>query len=314
MLFDGSHRLFHGSTGMPQLCDSTYSLLAAERILTTGSANLRESIPDDPEIRGKMQGYVASGGLPYQFVHHADLRRPGEPPAIYYGYPLGSTFLSLPLLKHYLNRGLTVIRSDGSPNLDVESLLQQRIACWVSAAVVVLFYVIARFFCSPLLAALLALGFGLGSPVWSTMSRSLWSHTWMVFWLCIAVVLLLIAKRRETKTWISRSLLGVGLGTALLRHGGDAAARRPVRRADPVPSPSAIGGSRGDAHHRGAAWTAGFVGRKRVRLRHTDAAERVRTPTPSTGTMCSHASPGWSHRRRGACWCTARTCSCWAEC
>ena len=213
-VFEISHRIYRSSTGLPQLCDSTYSLLAAEKILTTGSANLREHISADVEVRKQMHGYTPSSDLPYQFITHAAPQ--ASQAAIYYGYPLGSTFLSMPLLKYYLaKRGMTVVREDGQPNLEAEALLQQRIASRVSAATTALFYVVARFFCPPLLAAVLALGFGLGSPVWSTLSRSLWSHTWMVFWLTAAIALLVWSNRRDVKTWASSIPLGIGLGTAL---------------------------------------------------------------------------------------------------
>lgn len=209
LLFAGTDWVFRNSPGLPQACDSTYSLIVAEKMLTVHSADLSDTIPSDPTVRCCMHGYVQATDLPYQFVRH------GNPPAVYYGYPLGSTILSLPFVQHFVTgRGLTLLRPDGTPNLDTEGPFQQRIASRVSAAIVAMFYIIARFFCSPFVAALLALGFGLGSPVWSTLTRALWSHTWMVFWLSAAIVLLLIARRREP-TFLSDSLLGLGLGTAL---------------------------------------------------------------------------------------------------
>jgi len=214
--FKISYRIYRESTGLVQLCDSAYSLLVAEKVLATGSTDLRETLSADPAARRKMQGFAPAGDLPYHFTYHVDPRHPEQPAAIYYGYPVGSIFLSLPFMKQYEEKGgASMVNPDGVPNLEAESLLQQKIACRIVAATVVLFYIIARFFCSPFVAFLLTLGFGLGSPAWSTLSRSLWSHTWMVFWLSAAIVLMLMAKRRESIRWASSLPLGLGLGTAL---------------------------------------------------------------------------------------------------
>jgi len=216
LLFWGAHAAYRAATGYVQNCDSAYSLVAAEKLLSEHTLDLSGCVPADPDTRRALYGYAPGHDLPYQFARHADPRRPAAPPRVYYGYPLGSTVLSLPFVANLgVRRGLSTLHPDGTANLAVEELLQLRIAARVAAATVVLFYVIARFFCSPAVAFLIAAGFAVGSPVYSTLARALWSHTWMVFCLSAAVVLLLGRRRVERPTWRTDLLYGTALGTAL---------------------------------------------------------------------------------------------------
>jgi hypothetical protein len=215
-LFWGTHAAYRASTGHVQNCDSVYSLIVAEKLLNEGTVNLAGCVPADSAARHAMQGYSPGQDLPYQFIHHANPNRPGEPPAIYYGYPLGSSILSLPFVKYAESRsGLSLLLPDGRPNTAFEDQLQLRIAANVCAGMIVLLYVMCRFFCSPLVSALIALGFAFGSPVWSTLARSLWSHTWMTALLSGAIVLILARKRNDGATWRTDLGYGIALGTVL---------------------------------------------------------------------------------------------------
>jgi hypothetical protein len=260
LLFWTTSAVFRGSTGHIQNCDSTYSLVVSEKLLGDGTVNLRDCIPDDPVARQTMQGYAGGHDLPYQMVRFSDPRAPGERPAVYYGYPLGSSILSIPLVYYYgPMRGLSTLHPDGRPNLAIENLLQLRIAARISAAIVVLFYLIARFFCSPLVSLLIAAGFAFGSPVWSTLSRALWSHTWMVFCLSVAILLVLVRRRMQATSWKQELLLGTALGTALFWV--------LLVRAHGIFSAAAIGCYLALHHRRllfstlaiGGIWTAAFV-------------------------------------------------------
>jgi hypothetical protein len=206
-LFWGAHAVYRGSDGVVQLCDSAYSLVVAQKWLDEKTLDLSSCLPSDPTLRKDMPGFLPDGGMPYHWTKRGN--------AIYYGYPLGSTILSLPFVERYHSRGLTLFHPDGRPNAVAEEELQQRIAARVSALIVVLFYILARFFCSPIVSLLIAAGFAFGSPVWSTLSRSLWSHTWMVFWLTVGIVLLAARRRVTEPSWRTDLLFGIGLGTAL---------------------------------------------------------------------------------------------------
>lgn len=212
MLLFGTHAVYLGSTGLIQLCDSAYTLVLGERLLKTGSFDLRPVVPIDPAARARMLGYVDGWNLPYQMRWYVDPDS-GEMAATY-GYPMGTVLLSLPWIKHDLDRGRSLIGADGAPDSAAEGEEQLRIATQVSAAIAVLFYLIARVYLPLVPAALLAVAFAFGSPVWSTMSRALWSHTWMAFWLSAAILLVSL---RTTRPALGRfdAWLGVGLGTVM---------------------------------------------------------------------------------------------------
>lgn len=220
--------IYRDSTGIIQLCDSCYALLVGERLLATGSTNLIDVFPSDPTVRQTWPGMIAfsvewpdqyyPSQWPYHCYRHYDSPHAEQPSAVYYGYPLGTTFLSLPFLWRYQHAGgASLIRPDGHYDAELESKWQHRIASRVTAVSAAIFYVTLRFFLSPLFAFPLALGYALGSPAWSTLARSLWSHTWMVFWLSIAVVLCVGAGRgdRRERGWPLTISLAIALGTAL---------------------------------------------------------------------------------------------------
>lgn len=195
LLFWGSHAAFRSSKGHSQVSDSQYSLAVAEQLLAGHSPDLAKCVkPGAP--------------LPYQLTRRGD--------AVYYGYPLGSTILSLPFVERMgVSRGLSTFHADGRLNAEIESLLQLKIAADLSAAIVVLFYVLCRFYCSPLPSAAIVLAFAFGSPVWSTLSRALWSHTWMVALLSLALVFLEWRRRMENATRRTDLAFGLALGTVL---------------------------------------------------------------------------------------------------
>lgn len=215
-LFWAANAVYRSSHSTVQLCDSTYSLVVAEKFLTDRTLDLRSCIPADPAARAKMPGYQPGHDLPYHLVRRPDPRDPAAPPRVHYGYPLGSVVLSLPFVAHYARgKGMSTLGPDGVPSYEAEGEVQVRIASRVSALTVVLFFCIARFFCSPAVAGLIAAGFAFGSPVYSTLARALWSHTWMVFWLSVAVVLLVGLRRVRDATWKTDLAFGLGIGTSL---------------------------------------------------------------------------------------------------
>jgi hypothetical protein len=209
-LFWAAHAAYRGSTGVPQVCDSAYSMAAAERLATTGSLELSAAVPADAAARRAVPGWQAAGDLPYHLIRH-----PAGSDRIYYGYPLGSVVLSVPWVKHYASRGLSAFDADGHLSYAAEREIQVRVASRVAAGLVVLLYLVGRAVLPVWAAALVALGFAFGSPVWSTLARALWSHTWAAVWVSAAIGFLLVDRRVSRPTWRSDLVLGVGLGTSL---------------------------------------------------------------------------------------------------
>src|SRR5207248_7002124 len=117
LLFWGSHTAYRTSTGIVQLCDSAYSLVVAQKWLTERTLDLSACVPADPDLRRAMPGYIPESDMPYHFVRYRDPRHPDRPLAVYYGYPLGSTVLSVPWVRHYVrDRGLSLLGPEGLPN------------------------------------------------------------------------------------------------------------------------------------------------------------------------------------------------------
>lgn len=250
-----AHAAYRGSTGVPQMCDSAYSMAAAERLATVGSLDLAPAIPPDPAAVRALPCYQDGGELPYQLI-----RPPTAPGRVYYGYPLGSVVLSAPWVRYTAQtRGPSAFDAAGYLSPSGDTSLQLRLAARVSAVVVVLLYVIGRFALPVWAAGLVAAGFAFGSPVWSTLARSLWSHTWAVAWLAAAIGLLFAARRVTRPTWRSDLILGIGLGAALFWAA--------FCRQHTAISAVAIGGYLTLFHRRllvitiltGGVWTAGLV-------------------------------------------------------
>lgn len=209
-LFWASHALYRGSTGVPQVCDSAYSMAVAETLAKTGSPDITSTVPKDAAARQALPGYQAAGDLPYHVVPH-----PAGSDRLYYGYPYGSVLLSVPWVEYYSARGRSALDTDGHLSYANECELQTRVAARFAALLVVLLYAVGRAVLPAWAAALVAVGFAFGSPVWSTLARSLWSHTWAAVWLSAAIGLLLAGRRVARQTWRSDLILGVGVGTCL---------------------------------------------------------------------------------------------------
>lgn len=209
-LFWASHAVYRGSTGVPQVCDSAYSMALADRLATTGSPELTATVPREAAARRAMPGYQAAGDLLYHVVRH-----PVAPERLYYAYPYGTAVLSIPWVKHYSARGLSPLDANGHLSYAAECEIQTRVAARVAALLVVLLYLVARAVLPVWAAGVVALGFAFGTPVWSTLARAMWSHTWAAVWLSAAIGLLLAARRVTRPTWRSDLFIGVGVGTCL---------------------------------------------------------------------------------------------------
>jgi hypothetical protein len=154
--------------------DARYSLLVGENLLRHGDFALERYHLPSPDYRLEDAGGHRS-----------------------YGFPLGSSILSIPYLALMHLRGESVVHGDGSYDFDKELVLEARLAALLMAAFCALVYLTAR--------RLLPRGFSLvvtsasafGTQVLSTMSRTLWSDTWGVLLVGVAAFLLFDAARRE---------------------------------------------------------------------------------------------------------------------
>jgi hypothetical protein len=128
---------------------------------------------------------------------------------LYYYFPPGSSLLSLPFVAVFEATGLSTMKPDGGYSRRGEKRMDRRVAAIVAAAYVVIVYLTARLLLSGRASLLIALAVALGTPVWSSASRALWSHTWDLVLLGLVVHHLLAFETGRAR------LRPVALGTLL---------------------------------------------------------------------------------------------------
>lgn len=162
--------------------DSKYTLLVTQNLLSKGGFALDDyAIPRNPEV---VEGVSHLDGSIYQ-IEIAD----GH---LYDRFPPGTAILSAPFVLVGDLLGVTIFDADHRYDEDREGLVQHYIASLLMAALAVIFYGTARLLLPVPWSLCVALGSVLGTQVWSTASRALWSHTWgiallgSVLWLLLA--------------------------------------------------------------------------------------------------------------------------------
>jgi hypothetical protein len=171
-----------------QIADSNYSMLVSESLLHHGSfaldhytiPGLNSSLPTEPIPDYK----------PYQ-LHVKE----GH---IHYYFPVGSSVLSVPYVAVMNLVGISAINDKGVFDYTGEKHIEASLAALLMAALAALFFFTSRLLLPLTWSVLIALGGALGTQVFSTASRGLWSDTWGIFLLGI-VVWMLVANERGTR-------------------------------------------------------------------------------------------------------------------
>jgi hypothetical protein len=182
-----------------QAADSRYSMLLSQSLLEHQSFTLDHY--QIPRFRGVEHfGYYRNGRI-YQieiFNNH-----------LYYYFPPGTSILSVPYVALMNAVGISAANPDGTYNLAGEMAIMMSLAAILMAALSVLFYLTARLVLPRKWSLIVALGGAFGTQVWSTASRSLWNHTWMIL-LLGAVILMLFASetgKRRLNPYLLATLL-----------------------------------------------------------------------------------------------------------
>lgn len=164
-----------------QLTDSNYSMLLSQSLLEHRSFALDQ--------------YAIPRRQP---VYHDNTYKNGEMyqielvgPHLYYYLPPGSSVLSVPYVALMNTCGINAANEDGSYNADGETVIETSLAALLMAALACIFFLTARQLLPRGWSALIALAGALGTQVWSTASRALWSDTWAIFLLGMVVLILL---------------------------------------------------------------------------------------------------------------------------
>jgi len=178
--------IFWGSP-VRQIADSNYSMLASQSLLYHHSFMLDGyAIPRlEPTVQSKWfrkRPYTYNGQQTYQIQVVGD--------HLYYYLPPGTSVLSMPLVALLNACGISASNADGTFNLNGETVIELFIAAVLMAGLTVIFYLTGRLFLSRYWSVLVALGAALGTPVWSTATRALWSETWGILLMGIVILML----------------------------------------------------------------------------------------------------------------------------
>ena len=197
-----------------QFADSHYALLQSESLYRHHHADLDEFFPSPPLDPRRFPGLLPDQefqwwekGYPYQLER-------GSNGSLLYRYGPGTSFLSIPLVAVYNRLGVSTIGPDGRYDVRADWRMQTTIAALVAAGIVVALFALARLLLPPGWAAALALGVALASPVLSTASRALWSHTWATFLLTLGLAVVVRSERDGAPP--PGTLLGILLSAAVL--------------------------------------------------------------------------------------------------
>ena len=169
-----------------QVTDSRYSMLLSQSLLDRGSFRLDHfALPrHEPEWDGT-------------FFKHGDYRLEASRGHVYYYLPTGTSVLSAPFVALLNPFGLSAVGDDHAYDHQGEVMIETILAALLMAALSCLFFYTARLVLPTKWSACVALGCALGTQVYSTASRALWSHTWGILLLGIVVFLLLRSEARR---------------------------------------------------------------------------------------------------------------------
>src|SRR5437762_6800708 len=163
-----------------QVTDSTYSMLVSQSLLKFHSFALDHYAMSPTEVQEHTQLEKVTGH-------------------VYYYYPAGGPVLSLPFVALMNVFNMTAANKDGSYRLRGEKEMQAIVAPLLMAALSSIFFFSARLVLPTAWSVLIALAAAFGTQVWSTASRALWSHTWEIVLLGVAIWMLLAAETGKHK-------------------------------------------------------------------------------------------------------------------
>ncbi len=171
-----------------QMNDSQYSMLTAESII-------RNHTPDLSSYT--IKNYDAD--LPFNTIagrHAYQLERTNG--RLLYGFGHGSSILSIPFVAMMDLFGISPVTADGQYNLAGEVIVEKLLAALLMASLVVVFFRAGMLMLDWYWSSIIAIGAGLGTSLWSTGSRGMWSNTWEMTLVGLVVYLLLSSEVRRT--------------------------------------------------------------------------------------------------------------------
>jgi len=168
--------------------DSRYAMLLAENLSQHGDFALDRYGLQEPDYRlQRIDGHV------------------------YYSFPPGTSVLSAPFVALLRLRGMSAVRANGTYSNAGELRLDAKLSALLMALFAAVAYFTARCRLPIGWSLAVALVATLGTQVFSTTSRSMWSDTWGILLVGVALLLLLqsATRRAPLNAWLTGSLLGV---------------------------------------------------------------------------------------------------------
>ena len=159
------------------LADSNYSMLLSENIIRNHSVYLNSYQFPEP-IREAERCLSPSIPLTSAFLTYQLDRVRGQ---VVYCYPNGTSILSIPFVALMNVLGMHSYSQDGRSFKLGEGTIQHLLAGLLMAAFTVVVFNIATQMLDIGPSVMVALAAGFGTQVWSTASRVMWSHTWLIF-------------------------------------------------------------------------------------------------------------------------------------
>lgn len=182
-------------TPVHDVTDSAYSMMASESLLRHHTFTLDQyAIPRNPPKY--WVDYVSDGNL--YTIEMAD----GH---YYYFFPPGSVVLSAPFVAVFNVFGVSAVNSDGTYSPEGEATIEFVLAALLMAGLTVVFFYTSRLALSLSWSIVIALGGALGTQIFSTASRVLWTDTWGT--LLLGIVLWMILRREFRKGELNSVLL-----------------------------------------------------------------------------------------------------------
>jgi hypothetical protein len=161
-----------------QVGDSHFTLLLADQLMSHRSFDLAP-----PLARGLDPSLPLKDGLPDQ-LEAVDEH-------FYVTFSPAGSVLAMPILPVLKASGWHLTGRDGVYDPAAEARGQSLLAAALMAAAAAVFFAIARTLLPRPASLLVGLAGALGTPVWSTASRALWSHTWGLLFASLGVLVLL---------------------------------------------------------------------------------------------------------------------------
>lgn len=170
-----------------QVTDSNYSLMLSQSLFEKRSFALDSyAIPRHPPLA---QDYAFKNGDIYQLEWVNG--------HLYYFFPPGSSILSVPFVAAMKAVGVSAVNPDGSYSLQGEIKLESLLVALLMALTATVFYFTSRLLLPVTSSVIVAIGGALGTQIWSTASRALWSDSWGILLFALVVYILLATEVKK---------------------------------------------------------------------------------------------------------------------